>query len=316
MNWINRYVNNVKSYLPKSLKDDVGNELESSLQDQIDDKAEQLQRELNEQEIQQILLERGHPIVVASSYQSAKTLVTPELFPLYKVVLKWVFLLLFVVKGTQTLSGAFSQEHINVFSTALHFIGNIFESCLYGFAWTTLAFYLIGNAVTTKQVYAKWHPSKLPNIPAPNQQIGLFDAAFEMVCLFGFIAVMNNYFMPITGEPAARYSIHMSDALYALVPWISAVVSLSIVFCFYKMLSPYWTRGKIIIDWAIYAAQFAMLAVMYQLPQSLTLIYPLHGEQTTLQLSQHQWQTFLSATALVFMIDIGFKVKRFIELGR
>ena len=97
MNWLERYVVEVKRYLPRNSRDDVGEELFSLLSEKVEEREEQLDRSLNEEENLELLKELGHPLSMASAYRSGRSLVSEQLFPLYSLVIKYFLLTLLTV---------------------------------------------------------------------------------------------------------------------------------------------------------------------------------------------------------------------------
>ena len=101
MDLLKRYVNNVRTYLPKSLpeaqRDDIVNELSENIQARMDDREAELGRPLTEGEQEAILHEYGHPMIAAGRYQTnqearvvfGRQLIGTTLFPIYLRVL-WI----------------------------------------------------------------------------------------------------------------------------------------------------------------------------------------------------------------------------------
>ncbi len=92
MDLLERYLQAVKFWLPRAQKSDIIAELREDLSSQIEDKEASLGRPLNQDEIQAILKQCGHPMVVASRYQPQRQLIGPVLFPVYVFVLKAIAL--------------------------------------------------------------------------------------------------------------------------------------------------------------------------------------------------------------------------------
>ena len=88
MDLFERYLQAVRSFLPKRLQDDVVRELSEELRSQADEQEAQLGRPLIEPEQEQILKQWGHPLLLASRYQPQRQLVGPALFPIYWLVLR------------------------------------------------------------------------------------------------------------------------------------------------------------------------------------------------------------------------------------
>jgi hypothetical protein len=93
---LEKYLNSVRSALPESQRDDIVRELSENLHDQIEDKENELGRPLQDAEVEEILKQHGHPMVVASRYRQDKRsvafgpeLIGPVVFPFYVRVLKF-----------------------------------------------------------------------------------------------------------------------------------------------------------------------------------------------------------------------------------
>jgi hypothetical protein len=93
---LEKYLNSVRSCLPDSQRDDIVQELSENLHAQIEDKENELGRPLQDAEVEEILKQHGHPMVVASRYNQEKRsvafgpeLIGPVVFPFYVRVLKF-----------------------------------------------------------------------------------------------------------------------------------------------------------------------------------------------------------------------------------
>lgn len=96
MELIDRYLNAVRLWLPAGKQDDIIEELGDDLRSQVNDRATELGRELDEGEIIAILKRRGRPELVASNYHQPQWLIGPSLFPGYFFLLKHVVLWILV----------------------------------------------------------------------------------------------------------------------------------------------------------------------------------------------------------------------------
>ncbi len=66
---LDRYIHSVKMGLPLDKMEDIAAEIRSNLQSLVEDRAMQLGRELNLEEVSAILKQHGHPIHVAGRYR-------------------------------------------------------------------------------------------------------------------------------------------------------------------------------------------------------------------------------------------------------
>jgi hypothetical protein len=124
MELLDRYLKSVRSCLPEAQKDDITKELSENLRSQIEDKEAELDRPLHESEVEAILKQHGHPLLVASRYREdqrnvafGRQWIGPVLFPFYIRVLSFnlgltgaiiaiVWIVLFVTGQSVTLAGS------------------------------------------------------------------------------------------------------------------------------------------------------------------------------------------------------------------
>lgn len=315
MKWLERYVDAVKTYLPNNLKQDVSDELLADLQDECDDKAEQQGRPVNEEEVHQILLRRGHPITVAASYHPRKTLVSEELFPFYTQVLKWVLLVLFIAQCIGQMANMFDSQPMHFASAAWSIIGGTWDAGIHAFAWVTLTFYVIGESISRKQLFSNWHPKQLPNETASGAQINYFDSGVELFFQILFIAYINQL-LQMPNIQLAALTVDFSQQLQAIVPWINGVMLLSIGYTLLKLVYPFWSRRKIIIEWLIYVPSIAILVALYRIDSHFAVELIMEGNERRYPLPENWWQNFLIVIGGIFIIDIVVKIRRFMQLGK
>ncbi|MGL6161126.1 hypothetical protein [Microbulbifer sp.] len=266
MDWLQRYVDNVKTYLPGGMREDVGSELYSDLRDQCDDMAESLGRAPTEAEVLGLLKRKGHPMEVAAAYRPRRTLVSEALFPLYIQVLKWVFLAVIIANGVVIALGLFSQPEPDFTRAALHWLTGTFDAGLHSFAWVTLGFYLTGESISYSDFFGKWDPRKLPRIADPDHRISQFESAAELVAILLFMAWLNDVFTSLQGGTMFVFS----DGVQTLLPWLNIAAGLSILMALGKLSSPYWTRGKLVADAFLNAGWLLLLALLFNLEQVFT----------------------------------------------
>src|SRR6516164_3578858 len=92
MDLIERYLQAVKFWLPEGQQQDILQELSVDIQAEIEEKEAGLGRKLNEDEVADLLKQRGRPLSVAAGYLPQQQLIGPALFPAYVLVLKIVAL--------------------------------------------------------------------------------------------------------------------------------------------------------------------------------------------------------------------------------
>jgi len=164
MELIDRYLNAVRFWLPRAQEDDIIAELGEDLHSQIEERATELGRALNEDELAEILKKRGDPMSVASRYLPQRYLIGPALYPAYMVVVRlvvlWVVLpiLIFIAAPIAIATAA---------DPALAGIKAVWDTamgCVFAMGVITLVFAIIERHPIKE--LEKWDPRKLPMIPA------------------------------------------------------------------------------------------------------------------------------------------------------
>jgi hypothetical protein len=96
MELLDQYLKSVQSCLPAAQRDDIVSELSENIHSQIVDNETELGKPLNEADLQAILKQLGHPLLVASRYRQDQRSVSfgrqwigPVLFPFYIRVLSF-----------------------------------------------------------------------------------------------------------------------------------------------------------------------------------------------------------------------------------
>jgi len=130
MQLVDSYLNEVRQFLPAANRDDILVELRSSLEEQVADHAEMHGRTATMEDEKSVLRQFGHPLKVASGYQSRRYLIGPALFPAFLQTLKLILVIvlsvqvaLAVILSTSldwsvSLSGLFAQALDTAFMVA------------------------------------------------------------------------------------------------------------------------------------------------------------------------------------------------------
>lgn len=131
---IDRYLEAVAAQLSPETRDDITAELRELILSRLDAKEEELGRPPTEAEVEAVLKEIGHPLVVAARYRPGPdSLIGPELFPwwLYGVkagllvllAIHAISLFITLVSGPRDAGQAISQAFHSFFGSGLTLIG-------------------------------------------------------------------------------------------------------------------------------------------------------------------------------------------------
>jgi hypothetical protein len=197
MDLLERYLQAVGTYLPKSQQEDILKELGENLRAQMEDKEAELGRPLNEDEVAAILKKHGHPMFVAARYRQTRHLIGSTLFPVYWLAVK--IILAFVGFGyaiSALVLIAQGKSILEVLGALFSYLGAVLPT----FAWVTIVFAVldIANNKTrllekiNRDANEKFDPRALPKLrPASDspdaKPISRFKTGFELFWSVAFL---------------------------------------------------------------------------------------------------------------------------------
>jgi hypothetical protein len=175
MNLLERYLQAVGRYLPEETRGDTMAELRANLQEQMDDRAEELGRPLNDGDVSAILLEHGKPEKVALRYLPQRSLIGPTIFPFYLFTLRK--LLPLVVLGYavgQAAALLLGHEDGNLAGRIVIAVLKLVPVLLLSAACVTLVFvlveYVIGRGML-QDTLNEWNPMELPPVKVEASEV-------------------------------------------------------------------------------------------------------------------------------------------------
>jgi hypothetical protein len=249
MQMVDRYLQSVKKCLPAAQADDIIKELSENIYAQIEDKESELNRSLTEAEIEAILKQHGHPLLVASRYRQEQRnvsfgcqIIGPALFPFYIRVLKFnlglTSVVLLVIFAALFAAGQPIGNFLQVFLYQL----------LIQFAIVTLIFWLADQHFTRfpdrwdpRKSYGLRHPAFTtredgPRIPRLNSASHLVAL---LIALFWIRMVQHHQFL-FFGPAASFLSLSPNWTQFYLP--INGLILLGIVGAGISLIRPDWIR--------------------------------------------------------------------------
>ena len=230
---LDRYIHAVKLMLvlPPDKMEDIGAEVRSNLESELEDQARVLGRELRPDEVSALLKRHGHPMKVALRYREApqRGLISPALFPLYWFTLRAVFALWVTIR---VIVSVFAFQGASPAGTILlNFGRDVLLAGLIIPAGVTLLF-AIWEYLEYKFRYSeRWKPESLAPIPRighpRSQQRPMVHISGGVVWLVFWAMAL---FMPaLSWVWGGRGVFSPSDAVYAMrLPlWLLAAFGIS-----------------------------------------------------------------------------------------
>jgi hypothetical protein len=246
MELLDRYLQSIRFWLPKSQQQDILAELSEDIRSEIDEKERGLGRKLTEVEVEAVLKQRGSPYRVASRYLPQRYLIGPAFFPLYAILIKgivlfylvpWMAAWLFMVAFLPSYRAAHSGWHV------LSTLGGLMQVGIYAFAGATLLIAGLERSARgggfADSWERKWHP-----LPLEAYRIRRGDAMGQF--LGGLVFVL--WWLGVIHRPQIEgLTIDFAPQVYQFVYWmIIAVVLAQSALAAVNLLRPHWTRARLV----------------------------------------------------------------------
>ncbi|RJP52293.1 MAG: hypothetical protein C4557_06400 [Anaerolineaceae bacterium] len=273
MKLIDRYVAEVGKRLPlvKGRKD-IENELRSTLEDMLEDRANKAGRSADEAMEMELLKEYGAPQKVAETYNPNPYLIGPRIFPFFmfilKIVLAAITLGLTIATGIQIATQS-PMSAVELFSAIGKGILNILSACMAAFGNIALVFALIERfapAADFKMDEEKeWDPASLMKEPKP-QDVKAWEAILSIVLTFIALSIFNFnphligiYYLDEGGWNALPV---LSEAFFRWLPlmnigWIAEIVLNGML-----LRTGRWDVGTRLVSVGIKAFQIVIIVLL------------------------------------------------------
>ncbi|HEY3949330.1 hypothetical protein [Phenylobacterium sp.] len=237
MDLIERYLAAIGRQLPATQAGDILGELREELLSRQEEREAALGRPLTRQDVEALLLEFGHPLVVAARYRKTQQLIGPEVFPFWLTTIQWSLAILAIVWVVLTAIGVLLGK---TQADARHAAPDLIPTALTVFGAITLAFAAFerfGKAGFLRD----WKPSRLP--PPDRATRPRAGIVAEIAVDVGFIAWWQGL---IRFQDFFPYPVHLQVALapvWAAWHWpILAYAIFGIAADLVALARPAWVR--------------------------------------------------------------------------
>lgn len=274
MDLLDRYLAAVRRNLPSGARgvgvDDVVAELRDVLLERAEVREEALGRPLDKGEWEALLVEFGHPLIVAARYREKQSLIGPELYPFYLYSLK--------LFGAITLLGVAAVAVIRLVVNPAE-IGQLVAQLLYSLWWaattvvgtTTIVFAIIERYGGLDRHFRDWKPGDLPELEPgkePGHLASAVEVALGVLTLLWWIGVLH---IPMA-FPGGGFRLELAP-VWAQLYWpVLAVLAVRLAYNVVRWLEPRWrwTRGALAIVSTVGAIIVAVL--LYRAGHWVTVI--------------------------------------------
>ena len=310
---LERYLAAVARELPQSQARDVIAELRDSLLSEIEERQESLGRPLDRKELEALLVDFGHPLVVAGRYRKTPHLVGPQVFPFWLATLRLVLIIEAAAwLGIVVLHFAITRPpFVDVIN---QIVPSFFSLAITTFGIVTLVFAIMER--TGRPLGQRgWSPARLPPARSPHRR--RFNLASEIVMGAIFLLwwsglVRFGWFLPL--PPA--FQVHLAP-IWTVLHWpIVAYISVEIGVNTMELVSPSAVRinaslslvknlaGCVIVGYALSAGHWLDIGSPALSPTVLARAQ--HGFDQGMRLG-------LIATAVILAIKASWDLWRFTQ---
>jgi len=260
MDLVERYIAAVKFWLPSASKDDIAAELAEDIRSEIEEAEHEKGRKLSEDEVADLLKARGAPMVVASRYLPQRSLIGPEIMPVYLLVLKIVAAICLLPLVFAWLSAPFFRPD----TVPSHLLMAPASSLLTAFAVVTIIFAIIERKGIIPAKSQSWNPKALPSL-RPSGRIKRADSVGDIT---GSLVLLWLFFAGFLSRSEYwGYGTHIVLSP-EWVPYWQAMLALALAetaLSAINLFQPVWTVPKIVLRMII---DLAKTAAFYWLLQS------------------------------------------------
>jgi hypothetical protein len=217
---LDRYLAAVARELPDRQRADITAELRDELLTKVELKEEAAGRPLEREELEAVLLEFGHPLIIAGRYRKVQHLVGPEVFPMWWAGLKVtlaivaaVYVVVAILHLAFAVGGPLQDDQFPNLVTAL----------LTAFGAVTLVAVMIEQLNLQRVVY-RWRPRQLPpvGIKATSPFERMTEIGMQLVFILWWLEIIHfRNWIPMGG-----LSADMDRTVFD--PWFWPVLTYSV----------------------------------------------------------------------------------------
>ncbi len=279
---LDRYLQAVRFWLPKTQQQDIIAELSEDLRSQIEEKESELERPLDGSEMSSILKRCGSPMLVASRYQPQRYLIGPALFPIYRFVLKMVLLYILLPVFVLIVGPIYLFSSHDLGLALAHTLSGLWFGAFVAAGIITLIFAVVERTQVGLQLEEKWDPHSLPPVVKSQHRTSppkmICEAVFGVIGLVWLLLLPHHPFLVFGSAAAFLQAAPIWHRFYLPVLLLAAA---GIARPCIALARPQWTR-------------FPALAQLFN--NGLTLVFLYFLLQYAIQVPANGWSPFVTLT--------------------
>jgi hypothetical protein len=238
-NPLDRYLSDVKSYLPIKNRADIVEELRANLSEKIADQAEDSGGEVNEESEIKLLSEFGHPLRVAAQYQGeARSLVGPTLYPFYRMSVLVSLVISTCVLLSISAAESFFRVDLGDISSPWVFV----NTYIYIIGVITAGYVLTERLMERHSYLDSWEPNAMEQ--PDNALASAWGALVACIVAVTWLVILNLLSIEHSLETLLGQN---QNPIYTLVLWMKIEMVVLIPQYFYLVFNQTWSRNRLLL---------------------------------------------------------------------
>ena len=317
MTLVDRYLAAIERDLPPRQAEEIIAELKDALLTKIEERESDVGRPLTDKEVGQLLIDFGHPLVVAGRYRETQYLIGPDLFPLWFATMRFVLLfggaMMLVSLAVAALSA--NASPIWVAQRALEAFWPWF---LWAFGTVTLVF-AVNERMGRYRFKLAFNPRQLPPVRARGRKPAqiISEMVIGVMALLWWVGVIK--FRPIMPIPSF-VGVQLAPTWDAFRAPIAAYILVEFAINGLDLLRPAWAALNAGLSLVKNLAGCALMALVLQTGHWVAVAAPTlqaHAQEMIQQGFDRGLHMGLMVTFVVLVFKAGADALRLYRaLGR
>ena len=231
---IDRYIAEMGKHLPLKNRADIQKETRSTLEDMLEERSRASGREGAEAMVVDLLKEYGKPEIAAASFLPERSLVGPQMYPIFSLVTRIALLVLGIVLLVTLSIGSFSpaQTPIEVLTTIGAILLKVASALVSAFGSIVITFAILERIPGIRKEFQQekeddgksWDPRSLPEVEEV-EKFSIAGLTAEIV-FTGIALLFFNFFPQWVGfgfleNNKWTFLSLLSDAFFRYLPYIN-----------------------------------------------------------------------------------------------
>ena len=236
---LDKYLADVKSFLPRKNRDDILEELRTNLAEKLSERVDTSEGEARRRAEIKLLSDFGHPLRIASQYQSGtRSLIGPTLYPFYRmsvlaalIVSTCILLLMLLAEVVFAIDLGEAGRPWMLVNTYIYILGVI-----------TTGYALTEFLMQRHRYLDSWQPNALDQ--PDNAVVSAWGALISCIVATTWLAILN--MVPIDHDFPTLLG-QIQNPIYTLVLWMKIQTLVLIPQYFYLVFNQTWSRNRLLL---------------------------------------------------------------------